>query len=155
MDNLDFITFLSNKYSFDADREYHKFIHAMPSIRSTHEHIDAYTEQASILYSMPKQLIKSKSRKMEVRVLRQMIMYICNLNNIGSLREVGEYFGGRDHSTIISAKNKVRDLLDSKDPLYTSVYNSLKHLVINKDDYKKENLQRVSRGNLYMVERGV
>ena len=47
--------------------------------------------------------IVGKSRKMEIAEARQISMYLCR-NIIGtSLNNIGVYFGGRDHTTVMHA----------------------------------------------------
>jgi chromosomal replication initiator protein len=47
--------------------------------------------------------LKSKRRTKAVVVPRQVAMYLCrNLAN-SSLPEIGNFFGGKDHSTVIHA----------------------------------------------------
>ncbi len=76
-------------------------------------------------------LIKSPSRKMEIRIWRQIGMYICCQKKFTSLSEIGKYFGHRDHSTSINARDKIQDLIDSNDPIVVEkmkLLNSLTHL---------------------------
>jgi chromosomal replication initiation ATPase DnaA len=132
MNDLNFLIFLSNKYNFDIVQEHAEYALNAPEVKTSHDYIESYTEEASKIYNMPKKLIRSKTRQMDVRVVRQVIMYICYLNKISSFKDIGLYFGGRDHSTAISAKNRVSDLLDCNDDLYLRTYNSLSHLVIKR-----------------------
>ena len=60
--------------------------------------------------------IVGKSRKMEIAEARQLSMYLCR-NIIGtSLNNIGFYFGGRDHSTVIHAVKTI-DKKQEKDKL--------------------------------------
>ena len=62
-------------------------------------------------------LLKSKTRKQEIRVWRQLGMYLMIQQGNCSLSAIGLYWGGRDHSTAISARNKIQDLIDINDPI--------------------------------------
>jgi chromosomal replication initiator protein len=61
-------------------------------------------------------LIK-QSRKKEYVVPRQISMYIIRKELETSLPMIGEFFGGRDHTTVIHAIDKVQGLLKEKDGL--------------------------------------
>ncbi|MGB9824077.1 MAG: chromosomal replication initiator protein DnaA [Candidatus Hydrothermia bacterium] len=58
--------------------------------------------------------LKSKSRKKEIVLARQIAMYLAR-NIIGlSLSTIGSYFGGKDHTTVLHSIQKVEEL--KKDP---------------------------------------
>ncbi len=61
-------------------------------------------------------LIK-ESRKKEYVTPRQISMYIIRKELETSLPMIGEFFGGRDHTTVIHAIDKVQNLLKQKDSL--------------------------------------
>jgi len=61
-------------------------------------------------------LIK-QSRKREYVTPRQISMYIIRKELETSLPMIGEFFGGRDHTTVIHAIDKVQTLLKDKDSL--------------------------------------
>lgn len=56
--------------------------------------------------------IKDKSRKAEVVILRFIVAYLLKKYTIMSLKSIGEYLGGRDHSTIINALGVVQKWYD-------------------------------------------
>jgi chromosomal replication initiator protein len=60
--------------------------------------------------------LKSKKRNRAVVYPRQIAMYLARSLTDFSLPEIGEYFGGRDHTTVLHAYDKIRKLLnrDSK-----------------------------------------
>ncbi len=75
----------------------------------------------------PNQLI-SKLRTSNLVVARHIAIYLCrNLLDI-SLQSIGQAFGGRDHSTVISACEKVENLLKT-DNDYVLVVENLKKLI--------------------------
>jgi len=66
--------------------------------------------RVSNYYQVPILDLQSKQRKRSVVLPRQVCMYLArNLTNL-SLGEIGGYFGGRDHSTVLHATNKVREM---------------------------------------------
>ncbi|MDR0908810.1 MAG: chromosomal replication initiator protein DnaA [Spirochaetaceae bacterium] len=53
--------------------------------------------------------LKGKKKSQTIVLPRQLGMYIARQITEYSTTEVGEYFGGRDHSTVISACNKIAE----------------------------------------------
>jgi chromosomal replication initiator protein len=59
--------------------------------------------------------VKSKGRRHELVVPRQIAMYLIRELTSHSYPEIGQFFSGRDHSTVMYAVQKVADQLD-EDP---------------------------------------
>ncbi len=53
------------------------------------------------------------SRKREYALPRQLSMYFANEYKIGSLEYIANYFGERDHSTAIHARDTIKGLMDT------------------------------------------
>ncbi len=69
--------------------------------------IEDVVKKVSSLTQVKEKDIIGKSRKMEIAEARQLSMYLCR-NIIGtSLSNIGFYFGGRDHSTVIHAVKSI------------------------------------------------
>jgi chromosomal replication initiator protein len=58
-------------------------------------------------------MVKSKTRKREIVQARQIAMYLIKRSGKYSLKAVGAFFGGRDHSTVIYACQTVEDLMET------------------------------------------
>ncbi|MCD6131278.1 MAG: chromosomal replication initiator protein DnaA, partial [Candidatus Hydrothermae bacterium] len=55
-------------------------------------------------------ILRSKTRKKEVALARQIAMYLAR-NIVGmSLKGIGTFFGGRDHSTVIHSIEKIEEM---------------------------------------------
>jgi chromosomal replication initiator protein len=68
----------------------------------------------SRLYGVSIENLKSKSRDRKYVDPRHISMYfIKEYHRSFSLKSIGEYFGGRDHSTVIHALENVSDLMDT------------------------------------------
>ena len=65
--------------------------------------------------------LKSPKRHKAVARPRQVAMYLCRKLIGSSFPEIGQRFGGKDHSTVISACRKVRDLVDKDLTIRTAV----------------------------------
>ncbi len=65
--------------------------------------------------------IRSPSRSRPLVTARQMAMYLCRELTDLSLPNIGARFGGRDHSTVLYATNKIRELLQEDSSCYEQV----------------------------------
>lgn len=69
--------------------------------------------------------LKGKDRHLEIANARHITAYFmlayCDL----TLKSVGQILGGRDHSTVLSSKHAVENLLASHDGRTTGTYNSV------------------------------
>ncbi|ASS37289.1 chromosomal replication initiator DnaA [Mogibacterium pumilum] len=54
--------------------------------------------------------LDSKRRTAEIALARQVAMYLCRESTDFSFSKIGEIFGGRDHSTVMSNCNKIQIL---------------------------------------------
>lgn len=64
---------------------------------------------------VPDDFYSIKSRKGEITQVRQVLMYFLKNYTKYSLKKIGNYCGGRDHSTVIHAQQTIQDLLDTND----------------------------------------
>jgi chromosomal replication initiator protein len=64
-------------------------------------------------FEVPIDMVKSKTRKREIVQARQISMYLAKSHTKTSLKSIGQFFGGRDHSTVIYACQTVEDLIDT------------------------------------------
>ncbi len=75
-------------------------------------------------YKMSVQEFKMKKRTRIVSFPRQIAMFLCREMTDLSLFQIGEKFGGRDHTTVIHAYEKINDL-KKKDPLVEKSINDI------------------------------
>lgn len=61
--------------------------------------------------------LKGKKRSKDVNYPRQIAIYLCRIITNDSFPKMGTYFGGRDHSTIISAYQKIQKDLQTNEQL--------------------------------------
>lgn len=61
--------------------------------------------------------IESGKRKREFSHPRQIAMYLCRELTDSSLPKIGEYFGGRDHTTVLHAYEKISSEIKTNDTL--------------------------------------
>lgn len=84
-------------------------------IKNAHKEIsmDFIQKLVCEYFEVPVEMVKSKTRKREIVQARQISMYLAKSHTKTSLKSIGEFFGGRDHSTVIYACQTVEDLIDT------------------------------------------
>jgi chromosomal replication initiator protein len=87
---------------------------ARPTIERIAEHVGSYFRVD------PKHLL-SQRRHQKVVLPRQVGMYLTRKLTTLSLERIGEYFGGRDHSTVFHACRKIEEALPKDAGLATAV----------------------------------
>ena len=65
--------------------------------------------------------LQSASRTRLLVTARQIAMYLCRELTDMSLPKIGEQFGGRDHTTVMHAERKIRELMGERRAIYNQV----------------------------------
>lgn len=73
--------------------------------------------------------VRGKGRRQEIVVPRQVAMYLIRQLTSHSFPEIGQYFSGRDHSTVIYAVDRVNQALET-DERFARVVQSLRETLI-------------------------
>ncbi len=73
--------------------------------------IDEIKQFVANYYKLEPDMLSSKSRKHEVALARQMAMYLSKQLTDASLKMIGAYFGGRDHSTVLHSCSMIENYL--------------------------------------------
>ncbi len=79
-------------------------------------------------FEVPVEMVKSPTRKREIVQARQISMYLAKSHTKTSLKSIGQFFGGRDHSTVIYACQTVEDLIDTDKKFKAYVHDIQKKL---------------------------
>jgi chromosomal replication initiator protein len=112
MIDLEFTTHLCKKYSLDLQAEIKDFKQiSMTTIESE------ILKYCNLLNADYRQIV-SKSRKQELAQVRQVIMWKLYNTKLYTLKQIGDNFGGRDHTSVLHSLNVVNDYLDVKDKLF-------------------------------------
>ena len=61
--------------------------------------------------------MRSKSRRKAVSCPRSLAMFIARKLTKSAYREIGMYFGGRDHSTVVAAEKRVQQWITTDSPV--------------------------------------
>jgi len=72
--------------------------------------IDDIVKSVSLYYNLSEDAIRGKRRSASVVLPRQLAMYLARELTNQSLKEIGAKFGGKDHTTIIHAYEKIERL---------------------------------------------
>ena len=75
-------------------------------------------------YNLTKQQITSANRTKNISTARQIAMYLCRKLLDATYEDIGQEFGGRDHSTVMSACMNVEKKIKT-DPLYLKAINEI------------------------------
>ncbi len=82
-------------------------------------------------YGLTKQQLVSKSRTSNIATARHIAIYLCRKHLDMPFAKIGEGFGKRDHSTVMSSYDKVNKLL-TKDDAYQLAIKEIEKILINK-----------------------
>lgn len=86
-------------------------------------------EKVSNYYNIPVSDLKGKKRVKSIVLPRQIAMYLARELTDSSLPKIGAEFGGKDHTTVIHAHEKIQQLIKN-DPILEREVAELKQLVI-------------------------
>jgi len=67
-------------------------------------------------YDIPSDLLRSKTRKKEIAEARQVAMFLSTECTRLTLKAIGLHFGGRDHATVIHARETVSERIKANKP---------------------------------------
>ena len=90
--------------------------------------IDSIQKRVSSYFDLKSKELKSKRRLKQIVVPRQIGMYLSRKLTHSSLIEIGEKFGGKDHSTVIHAIKKIEEKINN-DPYTKGVVADLIKLI--------------------------
>jgi len=82
---------------------------------------DDVLEAVSRAFGVSNDRILGRERTREVALPRQVVMYLLREEGGVSLPQIGEIIGGRDHTTVMYACDKVNDLMETDDRLRRQV----------------------------------
>ncbi|ASW41958.1 chromosomal replication initiator protein DnaA [Clostridium isatidis] len=93
--------------------------------------IDLIQDVVSTYFNLRVEDLKSQRRTRNIAHPRQIAMYLCRKLTDMSLPKIGEEFGGRDHSTVIHAYEKISDNLTKDESLQHTINDLTKKLTQN------------------------
>jgi len=90
--------------------------------------IETIQKAVADAYSLSVNDLKGKKRNQKIVYPRQLAMYICREMTDFSTTEIGETFGGRDHTTVMHSIEKIKGLFIT-DPSLDSTIENLKRTI--------------------------
>jgi len=91
--------------------------------------IQAIADAVLVRYNARLSDLQSKRRSQSVAVPRQVCMYLARRLTVRSLEEIGAFFGGRDHTTVLHAERKIRRLVE-RDPAIRGTLESIERDIL-------------------------
>lgn len=82
-------------------------------------------------FTIPVEQVKSKTRKREIVLARQISMFYAKDLTKSSLKTIGMHFGGRDHMTVIRACQTINDLMETDKKTRTDIEEIGKRIRMN------------------------
>ena len=93
-----------------------------------HITIETITKSVCSYYKIPLGDLRGKAKTKEVALPRQVAMYLISKLLRPTLKEIGQYFGGRDHSTVLHAVKIIGDRIKVESLLAQQVLDIEKQL---------------------------
>lgn len=83
--------------------------------------VEAIQSRVAEFYNLKISDLKSKRRHKTLAVPRQIAMYLCKTHLNVSFPELGQKFGGKDHTTVMHAVRKITGCLDNDAAIKTDI----------------------------------
>jgi chromosomal replication initiator protein len=90
--------------------------HFRVQVDATRPTVSRIVKQVSGYFRIEPRLLQSRRRYQNILLPRQISMYLAREMTVLSLEQIGAYFGGRDHTTVLHACRKVAHAM-KKDPV--------------------------------------
>jgi len=99
-----------------------------PANTRTSVSVDLIKKATAEYYSVKIDDMSAKIRTKEIATARQVAMFLCRELTPSSLPKIGEEFGGRDHTTVIHANEKIKNALKFDKDISEAVKNIKQNL---------------------------
>jgi chromosomal replication initiator protein len=101
---------------------------------SSFKDINSITDLICAALDQSPEKIKSKTRKREVVLARQLISWHATMYTNLKLKDIGEELGGQDHTTVIHSRDTIDDLLSSEDYIVLDAMNRISNEIIRRNE---------------------
>jgi chromosomal replication initiator protein len=92
-----------------------------PTKERTYVDIDLIKKVTAEYYSLKIEDMTAKTRTKEIATARQVAMYLARTMTNASLPKIGDEFGGRDHTTVMHANDKITEELKTNPEIEEAV----------------------------------
>lgn len=79
--------------------------------------VEQIVDDVADFYRLDKEILIGRGRSKDVAAARQMAMYLAREETGASLPQIGDYLGGRDHTTIMHGWEKISSRIEQDDRL--------------------------------------
>ncbi|AZA08155.1 MULTISPECIES: chromosomal replication initiator protein DnaA [Corynebacterium] len=110
-----------NNEPITMDTVEHALRSIMPEQESVEVTADRIIEETSKMFNVPERDIRGSRKTRAVAHTRQLAMYLCRELTDLSLPKIGEQFGGKDHTTVLYAVDKIRKEITQKRDTYDEI----------------------------------
>lgn len=93
--------------------------------------LDSIVDATCSYFNIKKQEVIGKKKLKQIVQARQIAIYLINDMLGVPLATIGSYFGGRDHTTIIYARDKIEEMVNT-DPLVANQIKDIKNMIQKK-----------------------
>ncbi len=83
--------------------------------------VDLIIDTVARHFTIERETLLSQNRSRQLVLARQIAMYLCRELTDLSLPAIGNALGGRDHSTVIHANNKIKSLIKERREVYNQI----------------------------------
>ena len=117
-----------NKKEITIDLVSESLKEILPNLKPQVITVDMIINSVAEYYHMPKEDFRAKRRTAQIVLPRHIAMFLSRKLTDISLPKIGEEFGGRDHTTIISACDKIGDMIE-KDESFADTVKEITNLI--------------------------
>jgi chromosomal replication initiator protein len=126
-----FLDHLQKKFGFDLDNELELYLEENRCrALDAHGIFKQYLSEISMASGIPEEVILGKNRKREHTLARHMTIWLCRNNNLATLKTVGQWFGGLDHSSVLHAIRVIENMFETKHQPALILKEQIKHFII-------------------------
>ncbi|MFV0499007.1 MAG: chromosomal replication initiator protein DnaA [Bacilli bacterium] len=116
-------TIMSNGVNIDLDFAINCLKNSNTVVNAKKKNIENIINIVAKTFGVSSEEIVSKSRKKDIIFPRQVAMYIARELTDYSFQKIGLYFGNKNHSTVMSSCDKIKDILKTDEFLQSTIYN--------------------------------
>ncbi|MDR2560059.1 MAG: chromosomal replication initiator protein DnaA [Oscillospiraceae bacterium] len=90
--------------------------------------VEKIINEVAAIYNVTNDDMRSQSRSAQISTARQVAIYVISKTTSLSYTAIGQEFGGRDHSTIVYAINKVKNIIKKDNSYRASIEDIIKNM---------------------------
>ncbi|MCL2696660.1 MAG: chromosomal replication initiator protein DnaA [Oscillospiraceae bacterium] len=90
--------------------------------------VEKIINEVAAIYNVTNEDMRSQSRSAQISTARQVAIYVISKTTSLSYTAIGQEFGGRDHSTIVYAINKVKNIIKRDNSYRASIDDIIKNM---------------------------